>query len=417
ACGNDFKNVLVVPNALIPEILCIMHDCLMNGGHLGIRKTFERVKQRFYWRTMMKDVVRWVTSCKVCQQVKHYKNKSGKLMPIPPGDRPFSQIGLDVIGMLPTTARGNRFIIVVICYLTKYAITKAVKQITARDIADFLMKDVILQYSAFDILISDNGLNFRSEIIKELVSLMKAKHRFTTTYKPSTAGLVERFNRQIIQLLKSYLSEDVREWDVLLPYVTHMYNVSYHASTKSNPFYLTRGYFAKLPIDMYIEDQSRVNKDQSVGSQNSENNLQTCKNQFVYEISINLQKAREIAKKNIENAQSNYKKYYDSDKNTKEFEIGEKCLVHYPIQRIGYGNKLYPKWIGPFTIVHKINSLVYEVEADDGKMYLDRIHISKMKPYVERNKNDASTLKQNNDRPKRTKQLPKYLFDYYLGSK
>ncbi|RWS19968.1 pol polyprotein-like protein [Leptotrombidium deliense] len=262
-----------------------MHDSILNGGHLGIRRTFERIRERFWWKAMFKDIVNWVTSCKICNLVKPHKGKSAELKPIKPGERPMSKIGLDIIGMLPTSTRGNRFILVVTCYLTKYAITKAVKHVTAKDVAEFLLHDVILKFSAFETLISDNGVQFRSNLIKELNLLMKAIHKFTTPYKPSTAGMVERLNRSLMQLLKTYVDKDPLKWDTVLPFITHTYNISYQSSINTTPFYLTHGYQPKVPIDICLNNNTSKIHDYS---------------DYVYEVSINLQKAREVAKKHIE---------------------------------------------------------------------------------------------------------------------
>ncbi|RWR99623.1 gag-pol fusion protein-like protein [Dinothrombium tinctorium] len=344
---------------------------------------------------MFKDIVKWVTSCSVCQKTKIYKRKSGKLEPIRPGSRPFSRIGLDIIGMLPTTSRGNRFILVATCYLTKFAITKPVKHVTAKDVAEFLLHEVILRYSVFDEIISDNGVQFRSDIIRELNLLFNSHHKFTTPYKPSTAGLVERCNRQLIQLLKSFTESTKCNWDVLLPFVTHIYNISFHSSTKFNPFYLVHGYEAKLPIDMYIENEFKnVSKDD-----------------YVYQIAVNLQKSREIARKNIEQSQKVYKSYYDKNKDSHEFNIGDKCLIKYPIKSAETGRKFSAEWIGPLTVVHKVNNLVYELESDDGTLYFDRIHISKMRPFKARENELSEPVR---EKSKRIKKLPKYLSDYYL---
>ncbi|RWS21693.1 pol polyprotein-like protein, partial [Leptotrombidium deliense] len=374
--SNEFKNVTVIPKRLIPNVLAIMHDSLLNGGHLGVRRTFEKTRERFWWKTMFKDCLNWVASCNVCNKVKPHKSKSAELKPIEPGSRPMSQIGLDIVGMLPRTTRGNRFIIVVTCYLSKYAITKAVKHVTAKDVAEFLLNDVILKFSAFETLISDNGVQFRSNLIKELNILMGAHHKFTTPYKPSTAGLVERVNRSLMTLLKSYVEKESSKWDIVLPFITHMYNVSFHSSINTTPFYLLHGYHAKLPVDMYLN--------------NNITNVNDCSD-YIYEVSVNLQKAREEAKEHITAAQENYKKYYDKRHKPYEFHVGDKCYVNYPIRKLGESNKFKYRWIGPFTVIHKINSLVYEVESVDEKLYFDRININKMRPCVVRNEHLAST--------------------------
>ncbi|RWS18318.1 pol polyprotein-like protein, partial [Leptotrombidium deliense] len=134
--------------------------------------------------------------------------------------------------MLPRTLNGNRFIIVATCYMTKYVITAAVENVTAKDIADFLLHRIILNFSCIETLITDNGVQFTSDLIKELNRLMKTNHNFTTPYNPTTAGCVERCNQQIIQLIRCYVENIVHDWDNVLPFISFIYNTSFHSSTK-----------------------------------------------------------------------------------------------------------------------------------------------------------------------------------------
>ncbi|RWS25899.1 pol polyprotein-like protein, partial [Leptotrombidium deliense] len=402
--NNEFVNLLAVPKCLINNVLIAMHDCIYSGGHFGIRKTFERVRQRFYWRTMHSDVIKYVISCPKCQKTKPRKYVAGKLKPIQPGDRPFSKIGIDVIGMLPRTKHGNRFIIVAICYLTKYCITAAVPNVTAKDIAYFLLHKIILQFSVFDEMISDNGPQFRSEVIKELNQLLSSTHRFTTPYNPSTSGLVERCNKEVNQLIRSYVEKDSVEWDTVVPFITFLYNSSFHSSIKFTPFYLVYGFEPKFPIE---------NENCAL------NNIETT---TVREIKEKLNEARNHAKRNILIAQNKYKRNFDKHHSGNEFTVGDKVLVNYPLLLDAANKKYSDRWIGPFTITHKINELLYEVEADDGNAYFDKIHINKLKPFVTRNKECTITEQLNVNREgnelrksQRIRNVPKYLKDYYLG--
>ncbi|RWS23369.1 pol polyprotein-like protein [Leptotrombidium deliense] len=327
----------------------------------------------------------------------------GKLRPISTGKRPFSKIGIDIIGLLPKTRRDNRFIIVAVCYLTKFTVTAAVKNVTAYDVANFLLHKIIFSFSAFEELVSDNGVQFRSDVIRELNLLMKSTHRFSTPYSPTTSGLVERSNREINKVIRSYVEKDVTQWDEVLPYITFLHNTSYHDSTRYSPFYLIYGYEPKLPIDCIIENSAKNEFGSSV----------------IQNISQNLQAARENAKKNILISQNKYKHYYDKNKSDFEFNVGDKCLVMYPTLVDKTNKKFEERWHGPFTVVHKLNNLNYEIQADTECAYFDCIHINKMKPYHIRNMSTEicnSNLNENDLRKsKRIRNVPNYLKDYYLG--
>ncbi|RWS21110.1 uncharacterized protein B4U80_14181, partial [Leptotrombidium deliense] len=255
----------------------------------------------------------------------------------------------------------------------------------------------------------DNGVQFRSDLIAELNKLLNATHKFTTPYNPTTAGLVERTNKDIIQLIKSYIDSDRNNWDDVLPYITFIHNTSFHSSTKFSPFYLVYGFEPKFPIDLVTQQQRVIN------------------DPFVHQIESNILNARKNATNNILRSQANYKKNFDERRKELEFNIGDKCLLRYPTIT---NSKFGPKFIGPFTIVHKINKLVYEIEADDGNLYFDRIHINKLKPYISReheneiNKTDCHNMSNTSNNTKqnvtrismRKRVVPKYFRDYLLNS-
>ncbi|PFX13456.1 Retrovirus-related Pol polyprotein from transposon 17.6 [Stylophora pistillata] len=98
---------LVVPPALRFEILSIMHDHI-SGAHFGVHKTFNKVKQRYWWKGMYKDVEHWCKSCTECSMSKSPRNtKKAPLLPIPV-ENAFDRVTVDVLGPFPPSNKGNR---------------------------------------------------------------------------------------------------------------------------------------------------------------------------------------------------------------------------------------------------------------------------------------------------------------------
>ena len=81
------------------------------------------------------------------------------------------------------------------------------------------------------VLLSDNGKNFRSNLMKEICKITKTKKTFDTAYHPETDGLVERFNGTSNSMLCMYVSGYQRDSDIFLPYVMFAYRTSIHEST------------------------------------------------------------------------------------------------------------------------------------------------------------------------------------------
>ncbi len=86
-----------------------------------------------------------------------------------PVEEPFEMIGIDFIGPLPWTKKGNKYIIVVIDYLTKWSETKAVRRVTANIAANFIYNEIICRYECPRKILSDNGTYFKNKLIKNLL--------------------------------------------------------------------------------------------------------------------------------------------------------------------------------------------------------------------------------------------------------
>ncbi|GFW10876.1 retrovirus-related Pol polyprotein from transposon 17.6 [Trichonephila clavipes] len=114
----------VIPKHLRADILRHFHDA-PTAGHLGFAKTYDRIRKRFYWPGMYRNVVRYVMHCREWQRRKSVPQRPpGRLVPIPPAIAPFHRIGIDLLGRFPKSAHGNKWIIVCTDYSTRYAITK-----------------------------------------------------------------------------------------------------------------------------------------------------------------------------------------------------------------------------------------------------------------------------------------------------
>lgn len=57
---------LVIPRQLAPNILREVHDSALTGGHLGIARTIEKARSKFFWTGMYQDTTNWVKSCDLC---------------------------------------------------------------------------------------------------------------------------------------------------------------------------------------------------------------------------------------------------------------------------------------------------------------------------------------------------------------
>ena len=131
---------LVIPAALRLEILSNVHDHVA-GSHFGFNKTFSKLKQRYWWKGMFKDVEHWVKSCVECSMRKPPRNsEKAPLLPIPVGA--FDRVAVDVLGPFPPSSNGSRFL-VFSDYLTRWVEAFPVPSFEATVIARLLIDEII----------------------------------------------------------------------------------------------------------------------------------------------------------------------------------------------------------------------------------------------------------------------------------
>uniref|UniRef100_A0A0K6S7F9 Integrase zinc-binding domain-containing protein n=1 Tax=Chromera velia CCMP2878 TaxID=1169474 RepID=A0A0K6S7F9_9ALVE len=109
---------LYVPPALRDTVLTMHHDHPM-GGHPAVKRLSQRLLAEFWWPRLRKDAREWVYKCRPCQERRNQpKSRNPQTLPVP--SRPFRRVGIDVVGPVPMSRRGNRFMLVITCALTQW---------------------------------------------------------------------------------------------------------------------------------------------------------------------------------------------------------------------------------------------------------------------------------------------------------
>ena len=106
---------LVLPFSCRKLVLHLAHTVPL-AGHLGSAKTTQRILTRLYWPTVYRDVRDFCRSCPECQKSSKQRTVRAPLVPLPIIDEPFSRLAMDIIGPLPRSARGHRYILVICDY-------------------------------------------------------------------------------------------------------------------------------------------------------------------------------------------------------------------------------------------------------------------------------------------------------------
>ena len=372
---NDLEWKIIIPKHLRLNIIGTFHDSSL-AGHLGVTKTWRRIKSRYMWPGLYRDVKKYVISCTSCQFNKIDRRGAQGKLECPDLDLfPFQKIGIDTLGPFTKSKNNNKHIIVATDYLTKWVECRAVPNISAENIAKFILEQIILQHDPPIQMISDRGTSFMSAVVKRLLHLMDIHHCPTSSYHPQANGQCERYNSTLANMLRHYVNEQHNDWDQWLPYVCKAYNTATHEVTGHTPFFLL---FA------------REHKEMTELKNKLKSNLEKLNSEERHE---HVESQRALASRRMEEAQAKNKTRYDEGRRDITFKIGDLVLYAKPIRKVGRTEKLLPKYVGPYEVLEVKNPVTYRIKNIKTKRE-ETAHVANLKYFYQR----ESTSEGNNDR-------------------
>ncbi|XP_077987486.1 uncharacterized protein LOC144442090 [Glandiceps talaboti] len=358
---------LVVPQKLRNEVMSLAHESIV-GGHLGAKKTYDKIAAQFYWPGIYSEVVRYCRSCDICQKT----ISKGRVTKVPLGtmpliDVPFQKVAVDLVGPIePVTDRGNRYILTLMDYATRYPEAVVLKRIQAEVVAEALVSI----YSRVGIpqeILTDLGTLFVADIMKEVNRLLSIKHLTTTPYHPACNGLVERFNGVLKSMLKKMCAERPKDWDRYVDPVLFAYREVPQESMGFSPFELLYGRTVRGPMTILSELWT---KDIAIPEVKSTY-------QYVLDLRQRLEETCKLAMTELGKSQVRYKKYYDHKSKARKFKVDDKVLILLPTNY----NKLLMQWQGPYKVKEVVGEMDYRIYVK-GKVKI--YHANLLKKYEER---------------------------------
>ncbi len=356
---------LLVPKSR-REMLFQAAHCNTMAGHLGQAATLNRLMTRFFWPGIHENVRRWCAACVECQLVNPPASPKAPLCPLPLMQVPFERIGMDLIGPLERSARGHRFALVLVDYATRYPEAVALRNISAKSVAEALFS-MISRVGIPKEILTDQGTAFMSRTIRELYELLGIKSVRTSVYHPQTDGLVERFNRMLKKIIRKFVQEDAKNWDKWLETLLFAVREVPQASTGFSPFKLLYGRQPRGVLDILRETWEE-------GPSGSKNKIQ-----HVLDLRTKLHTLGQLSMENLLQAQDKQSRLYNRGTRLRNFAPGDKVLVLLPTS----SSKLLAKWQGPFEVTRRVGDLNYEVIRMDRSGARQIYHLNLLKKWSE----------------------------------
>ena len=362
--SGEIAYKVVLPQILIRRAVQDAH-----AGHLKTKKTLDKLRMSYFFKHMYATCHRYVQGCPTCQEKDRglkYQAPMGS-MPEPLGA--WHTVAVDVLGPLPQTRSGKKYVVVITDYLTKYVLAVATKDQTAETTATVLMEK-FLEYGLPERLITDNGSNFRSKLVSELCRLLKISHIFTTPYHPQFDGLCERYNRTLAAMLRAFVAEHQRDWDVYLPYVMHAYRAAPQDSTQESPFFLMFFRPCRAPLDIMLAETDRRALHME--------EIQQTKAEAVRR----LHEAFRVVRHRLKRSRENQKIAHDKKSRPKEFGVGDE--VYLLDERVGEERtrKLHRPWKPGYRIIGRLGPLSYLIEHPNRRGRELRVHVERLKAAI-----------------------------------
>ena len=240
----------------------LAHEFIV-GGHLGAKKTVDRITSNFHWPGVVADVARFCRSCDICQKAA----PKGRICKVPLGEmplmeEPFKRVAVDLFGPIsPVSEKGNRYMLTVVDFATRYPEAVALPKIETERVAEPLL-EVFCRVGFRKEMLSNRGTQFTSGMMKQVSRLVSTKQLFTTPYNPHCNGLCERINGVLKSMLKKMCQKRPKDWDRYLPAILFAYREVPQSSTRFSPFELLYGRTVRGPMQILNELWTGDNEDE-----------------------------------------------------------------------------------------------------------------------------------------------------------
>lgn len=342
----------VVPKESRKSVISKYHDSTISC-HAGIHRTYQRIKNLYFWPKMLCDITRYVRSCPICLAYKPVQSApAGQLGKTCTASKPWQTISIDLVGPLPRSTQGFRFILSIVDTFSKYTLFIPLRSATASAVTEKIEEHVFLVYGVPRTLLCDNGVQFRSHLFSKLCENYIVKIFYSPLYH-AQSNPVERYNRSMKTMLSCFVKDNHKTWSKLLPKINCAVRTLANETTGLTPFFIN---FGREHI-ISGEDHTRPNMGQN---QNRDYNSQAKEFESLFE----------DVKKRLERAHERSKPRYNLRHRPVQFTVGAKVYRrNYVISSAAqdFNAKLAPHYCGPFIIKKKLGSVTYQLVDENNR--------------------------------------------------
>ena len=305
-------------------------------GHFGVHKTIEALRaDGLLWDTATKDVPDFIGKCPTCQK---RTTEQGEMQPALASTSTFElfeRVAIDTMGPLPEDQFGNKYVIVVIDMFSRVLELYPEKDCTAEAAARSLFQWVC-RYGIPREVQSDNGSQYVSQTVEQLLQLLQVSKRYTVPYRPQANGIVERSNKEILKHLRAILFDrrTSDKWSQSLPLVQRIINTAHHSAIGTYPLRLLFGDAISATSGLLTDwdDLTRLGQHEAYSAY-----IETLNEQLRAVVLASQDTLKNVVERRLQK----------SPLTPTTFAVGDYVLLKYPS---GPPDKLKLHWKGPYQV-------------------------------------------------------------------
>ncbi|GFT37354.1 retrovirus-related Pol polyprotein from transposon 412 [Trichonephila clavipes] len=251
-------------------------------------------------------------------------------------------------------------------YFTKWHEACPIPDQEASTVAEVLVQHWISRFGVPLQLHSDQGRNFDSAVCKRLCEILAIDKTRTTALHPQSDGMVERFNRTILNSLSLLVFSNQQDWDKKLPFFLLAYRSTVHETTGYSPSQMLFGRDLRLPAYLLFSRPP---------------DAPLAPEEYIKKLQSRMEEMHHLARERISMASEKMKTQYDARATGHSFHEGDKVWLWNPKRRKGLFPKMQSNWEGPYTVLKRLNDVVLRTQKSrHSKPKV--IHYNRLAPYL-----------------------------------
>mmetsp|Transcript_18225 Transcript_18225/g.23573 ORF Transcript_18225/g.23573 Transcript_18225/m.23573 type:complete len:1805 (-) Transcript_18225:1615-7029(-) len=334
----------VIPLALRDEVLKWAHTAWF-AGHQGAFKSFQCLREHYWWPSMYHDMEEFVKKCLLCQRLKNPAPGSRINPPLrarPQPQRPWEVVSMDAMTI------GSVEVMIFVDTFTRYPeATVFHEPINGRNLSNAFVREVVARHGCPSLIICDNVSYQVGGQFKETCHTMGIQMRPVTTYHPQANGIAESKVKALKNLLRSLSHINPDGWEAILPLALFAYRSAFHKALGDKPFYLEHGRDPVMPGNLSLGLQNRR-------SRYDNRDLRM----FTVELQQRMEHAFDLTARNLQITQDSYMQRDVPD----YFNVGDQVLVFHPSVGKNESKTFKQWWRGPYVITERISPVLFRVQ-------------------------------------------------------